>query len=368
MDSDNEEDDDYEEGGSSRGRRGPKSKKGSKPARGDEDQTGDGEEKEDDGGEGGDDGEPDSGDGDDGDDDKPRKKRGTRAAGKGRAKRSKSSKSSGSGGAAPLRGRRAQEAAAIAERATAAKRKAALREADLPKIVPPFEVPEPRPPAALGFHLSKHGSAIVPDSEDKVIATTAALVPAASSWNTTNFGQHLAFGSGSLLLDPEEKRRAFTVVFKLTACSVSATTSAPVPGGNPDGSGEEDEDCEDGDDDDGGEANMEVSVTVTSQVTGTGQGAGGSSSAPLPWSTLTVGFTTVQPERETAPIESMSAEQLLSAWLISGTASTAQYVANMQCTLIVCAELDALKIGDSVTTEASCRCLLRFVYLFLVCP
>jgi len=122
-------------------------------------------------------------------------------------------------GGVPLRGKRAKEALAIAKRASSACNKTELQEAELPKIVPPFTVPVPRKSAILRFHATQHGPAIVtkkPSASPETGAQFANLVIPNSSWHAQDFGQHLAFGSDTLWLDPVNKCRSFSIVLHLT--------------------------------------------------------------------------------------------------------------------------------------------------------
>ena len=94
-----------------------------------------------------------------------------------------------------------------------------------------------------------------------------------------------------------------------------------------------------------------VAAAVGAPTVGGAAASAATRNASLPWKSLVVGVTTVQPEEETAPFESIRADQLLSAWLITGTSASAQFVSNMQRTTIICAQFDSLKVGDAVTTE-----------------
>jgi hypothetical protein len=118
------------------------------------------------------------------------------------------------GGGAPLRGKRAKDARVIAERAAAASKAAILNEAELPKILPPYQVPGPRLTADMRFHPTNHGPAIVTGA-----ASDANLVIPVSDRYAQDFGRHLAFGSDSLWLDPVQMCRSFSLLFHLDTCT-----------------------------------------------------------------------------------------------------------------------------------------------------
>jgi len=76
----------------------------------------------------------------------------------------------------------------------------------------------------------------------------------------------------------------------------------------------------------------------------------GSRGSSLPWKSLVLGVTSTDP-CSVKDLETLSAQNLSSSWLVTGTAYKPFLTASTKCTLVVCADLDSLKEGDAVTTK-----------------
>jgi hypothetical protein len=103
---------------------------------------------------------------------------------------------------------------------------------------------------------------------------------------------------------------------------------------------------------------IEEKVKTDPTFSRSGEGGGGrvydgDTATVAPWRSLAVGVTR-DPIEETGCFDRLSASELKSAWLVTGTANKPTYHDSTKCTIIVCAELDFLKVGDTVTTEV-CR-------------